>query len=154
MADDYTEALLEWLQTHDDATSIRDLIVGGAEGIVEAGELTASLLTAAETTRLTTPTNQVLILSVQDWGEEPNPRHTEQWYQFVVLRIIDRRRGYSNVRQVRKAIKGLLNKMPRNVPGVGLGIPRYQKRGGHQWDARFNVTFEAITLRVDVTEEL
>jgi hypothetical protein len=151
MATDYAEALLAWLQTHDDAASIRTKIVGEADGIVEAGELTASLLTAAEETRRTSPAEQVLALSIQDAGEEPNPRHLNQLYQFVVVRILDRRRGYSNVRLVRKAVKAVLDQMPRTVTDVGVGIPRYRGRSGHRWDSVFNVTFEAITLRVDIT---
>lgn len=152
MATDYAEALVVWLQTHDDAESIRDLIVNGATGIVESGDLTASLLSSAEATRRTTPTAQALALAVQDAGEDPVPRHKGQFQQFIVLRIYDRGRGYSNIRAVRKAIKDTLGNMPRAITGEGVFIPRYRGRSGHRWDPAFNISFEAITLRVDVAQ--
>ena len=153
MATDYTEALLDWLRNHNDAASIRALIVAGADGIVESGKLTANLLTSSEATRRDSPAAQALALSVQDAGEDLHPRHQHQAYQYVVVRIYDRRRGYTNIRAVRKALIGLLDKMPRSIADVGVGIPRYRGRSGHRRDSAFNVDFEAITLRIDITRK-
>lgn len=133
------------------ASDLRDLIVDGADNVLESGDITEAVLENAVTTRRTaSELSKALALAVQDAGERPDPRMSGHYLQFVVVRVYDRGRGYRNIRSVRIELMSLLraSKFTQNVAaGLGRGIldVSYNDRTGHRWDPIFAVEYEAVS---------
>lgn len=146
-------SIMVWnfLKTNALASDLRDLIVDGADNVLESGDITEAVLESAVTTRRTAvELSKALALSVQDAGERPDPRMSGHYLQFVVVRVYDRGRGYRNIRSVRIELMSLLraSKFTQNVAaGLGRGIlaVSYNDRTGHRWDPIFAVEYEAVS---------
>ena len=79
----------------------RYLVTGGADNILEAGDLSIDILNAAvKTRRDAESTSELLAVSVQDAGEDKTSV-ARIWQQTVVVRLYDRGRGYRNIRPAR-----------------------------------------------------
>ena len=147
----------DFLKTGTLASTVRALVVAGADNVFEAGDLTEDELNSAETTRRTNDTDKVLAISVHDAGEVPD-RVKHHYHQTVVIRIFDRRRGNRNIRATRLAIKNLLDpdRFRSNLDeGLGRGIlsSTYVSRTGYRWDRFYAAEYEAITYDYHVVQK-
>lgn len=152
MADyDAAEMILDLLQTSTatGAQAIRDLLVQGADSILEARDFDEADVRAAEDARRELDTEDqgvALLLSVEDLGDDPDNDR-----EFVGLRVIDRARGYTNIRAVRKAICGWLFTEEAweesSITGAGVLNLTYGGRSGHTYSREHNVELEAITVK-------
>ena len=138
------------LRTGAAAATFRGLVMLGADHVLEAGDLTESVLETAVAARRAaeTPT-KVLAAAIQDAGERPDSRLPGHYLQYVVVRLYDRGRGYRNIREARRAVMSLMNlnafhgEVLAGAQGV-LGV-EYAERTGHQWDGPYAVEYEAIS---------
>jgi hypothetical protein len=157
MATDVSEFVWDYLKTNTDAdvVAIRALLVDGAASVLEAGDVTASLLVNRESTRQDGgDMDLALVLSIQDGGEDPHP-HPDKLVQYAVVRVYDRDRGYRNIRAVRQAVQEALRELPGNVGPMGTrGLMEltYTGRTGHRFDTTFAVDYEALTFTGIVVE--
>jgi len=125
------------------------MVQGGADNIMESGDLTEVILTETITARRTAGVmTKALAISVQDSGEEA----IQDWHyaQYVTVRIFDRDRGYGNIRTVKQELIELLRGQFAEFPsGAKLGLMdcRLADRTGHRYDKLFNVEYEAIRFR-------
>ena len=148
---DISTAVCDFLKTNALAATLRTLVQGGATNILESGDVTESVLAAAVVARRTANTlSKVLAVSVQDAGERPDKQIPRHFFQFVVLRVLDRGRGYRNVREVRNELMRIMTITPfhANVLSTvdkGILTVDYDDRSGHQWDSTFAVDYEAIS---------
>jgi len=159
MAVDSSQLVWDFLKTNSQAAALRAMIVDGADNVVEAGNITEDFLAdAVSTRRADEELDKALGISVQDAGENPDPRIEGHFMQFVVVRVYDRGRGYRNIRTVRIELMALLSpKAFKENLGSGLGrgilTMSYNDRTGHQWDPAFAVEYEAVTFSFRVVKE-
>jgi len=159
MAVDSSQLVWDFLKTNTQAAALRAMIVSGADNVVESGDINEAFLEdAVSTRRADEELDKALGISVQDAGENPDPRIAGHFLQFVVVRVYDRVRGYRNIRSVRIELMALLNAaaFKENLAaGLGRGIltMSYNDRTGHQWDPSFAVEYEAVTFSFRVVKE-
>jgi len=154
MSSDFCQHLLATLKTSTDPklVTLRGLLAFGVSSIYESGDITATGLNDAEAKRRTdSRLDKALFLVLQDAGEE-RVLNTAIYNQTIVIRIVDRLSGYSNIRAVRLALLDYMRQpygaeVPSGYGQVGL---EYVGRTGHQYDRAANVEFEAITFKVHV----
>ena len=115
----------------------RDVLV---RGILEAGDITAEHLSAAQDERRRTgAVDKALAIVVQDLGEEG---FTAQCAVFVYDRY-----GYANIRAAREAvIAALINLPARLARGALISEVRFAGRTGHAIDVQFDLDIERITF--------
>jgi hypothetical protein len=118
------------------------LVVGGADNIVESGELHAKdLQSAQETRRDSADQARVLAIVVMDTGETGGQKRAASCSTFVY----DRRAGYGNIRSVREAVISALVNQPvvlkRNAAIVQV---EYRGRTGHEQFQDFDLDFERV----------
>ena len=159
MAVDSSQLVWTFLKTNSQAAALRAMIVTGASDIVESGDVNEAFLAdAVSTRRADEELDKALGISVQDAGENPDPRIPGHFLQFVVVRVYDRGRGYRNIRTVRIELMAILNAVAftQNLAaGLGQGIltMSYNDRTGHQWDPTFAVEYEAVTFSFRVVKQ-
>ena len=151
MAADVAEFTLETLKT---MAAVTDLVMNGAAGIFESGDLEMGQLAENETARrqAETPT-KLLAIVVQDAGETASDeiRHNQQ----VAVWLYDRQRGYTNIRALRKqvylALQGRSSALDDPYTGRSAMIKLlFQRRTGHMHEARMAVDFETISFSSQV----
>lgn len=139
--------------------AVRALLVDSANSVLEAGDMTAKILTDAETKRRNESiTGKALALAVQDAGEDELQRDT--FRQYVVVRVYDRFCGYRNIRAVREALKedlfgfvGVLVPAPGDTSTdrrKGVLTLKFVGRTGHRYDLNFAVEYEAVSFLATV----
>lgn len=111
-----------------------------ARGIIEAGDVTAEHLNAAQDERRkNAEAERVLAIVVQDLGEED---FTAQCAVFVYDRY-----GYTNIRAAREAIiDALVNKPAQLARGALVSEVKFAGRTGHAIDVQFDLDIERITF--------
>jgi len=143
--------------TSELATAVRDSLVDGANSVFESGDLTPVILSELEAKRVS-PTselwNKSLSIHVQDAGEVPDGA-MGTWRARVIVRALDRKRGYRNIRATRIALskmasKGTVGNLYRpgedgRIHGGAITI-RYMGRTGHRFDSNLLVDFEALNF--------
>jgi hypothetical protein len=140
----------EWaLATLKAASSVTDLLIGGADAVYETGELNAPALTEAQRTRRETAQNsKALAVLVWDRGEEDKG---DARVAYCSVYVYDRGAGYVNVRVVREAvILALVNQNVLLERDAIINTVRYAGRTGHQRIDEFELDVE----RVDFTGAL
>jgi len=153
---DTSEFVWNFLKTDAAAATFRSLITGGADNVLEAGDLSIDILNAAVASRRAAEnTSDLLAVSIQDAGEElTSVSYVRQ--QTVVVRLYDRGRGYRNIRTAREELISVLDDVGGGItPGHGMGTLEltYAGRGGHIWDKTFDVEYEGILFRARVMYE-
>lgn len=153
---DVAELLLGLLKTSEtaQAVAIRALLINSAESIIETGDLVEDNLDLAEAQRREDDNPaKALYLSVQDAGED-RIGFTSVLNQFVVVRIYDRKRGYSNIRALRDAVRAWLRGFETgylgNLDDGGVLQVRYVSRSGHRYDVAMVVEWEGLTYQATV----
>jgi hypothetical protein len=162
MADyDAAEMILDILKTSTatGAEDIRDLLVSGAGSIMEARDFDESDVQAADDARRALDEDDqavALLLTVEDLGDDPSETQADQEVQYVGIRVIDRNRGYSNIRAVRKAIKAWLFTDEAwdecSLDDAGILTLEYGGRSGHAYSPEHAVELEAITVKAKITQ--
>ncbi len=149
---DSAECVYNFLKTHINAATFRGMVWGGADNVLEAGDLTPTILAQAETARRLAPADKVLATTVQDSGEDPTAAHGVR-AQYVLVRVFDRFQGYGNLRVVRielmRILKGFYDQFDSGAEQGGLQI-EYRGRTGYRWDRVYNVEYEALTYGAQV----
>lgn len=138
MADVYAD-LGAWVLAKLRATAaVTALVMGGSAGIIEAGDLTAEALTAAqESRRETAATSKVLAVVVMDTGERD--------FTATCRIFIYDRYGYTNIRTVREVvITALVNCPVRLLRNACINQVKYAGRSGHAISQPFDLDLEAL----------
>lgn len=146
--------LAAWAVATLQATSaVTTLVVDGASGIVESGELEPQQVQAAQTKRRNIPPpapgapavqSPVLAIVAQDLGEEE--RGGKRWTTVAVM-LYDRGQGYSNIRAAREAVLAALINQPVRLPRwAGVVQVQYLERSGHMRFAESDLDFEQIIM--------
>jgi hypothetical protein len=145
--------------TSAEAAAIRAVLVDGANSILETGDLTPAVLSELEGKRvLGSPLwDRALCITVQDAGEEPDGAQG-RYRAFVVVRVMDRKRGYRNIRATRIALckaitpTGIIGNLYRPAGDGrtygGALIVEYAGRTGHRSDPNFGIEYEALSFEV------
>ncbi|MBN1261086.1 MAG: hypothetical protein JXB35_10435 [Anaerolineae bacterium] len=127
------------------AAGVTALVVDGASGVVESGDLDAQTLEAAQLTRrglAVAKRGKALAVLVQDLGEQPQGETRQAACSVFVY---DRGAGYANIRTVREAvITALLHEPVRLVRGAGIVALSYSGRSGHLRFDDFDLDYEQI----------
>jgi hypothetical protein len=148
---DAAAAVLAYLQSDAAASVVRDILVADAY-LKEVGDYIGDDLSEAESLRRTVgDLTKVLGITVQDDGEEPITNQ-EINRQTIVIRVLDRRRGYTNIREAREAILWVLSAPVRYtlVSGQkGVMQLRFSGRSGYQYSPEFYADYEAIEFVCD-----
>lgn len=151
MAADVAQFTLAYLKA---TSAVTDLVIDGAAGIFESGDLTMQQLAENETTRrdAETPT-KLLAIVVQDAGE--NAADEMRHNQRVAVWLYDRERGYTNIRAVRKqvylALQGRSSALDDPYTGRSTMIYLlFQRRTGHMHEPRMAVDFESLSFSSEV----
>ena len=133
--------------------SVRSLVVGDVDGILEAGDMTREILNRMETARRDQETvsrvERALCLAVQDDGEEVLSTAFRQ--KRIIIRIYDRFRGIRNIRLVREALIQALDQHagtlePFNNQRRAILVIQYMGCAGHRRDADLAIDFDALTF--------
>lgn len=155
MAADCAALALATLQA---TAAVTDLIMAGASGIFESGDLFMEDLAAVEESRRddNTPT-LLLAIVVQDSGMEA--RNERESTQRVTVWLYDRQRGYANIRTVRKQVYSALQDLssPLTDPATGytaLVNLMIASRTGHRHDHRMALDFESMRFEGLVHQDL
>lgn len=152
MPKDAAQAALDILRADSTVTS---LVTGGANNILDSGDMRMQELADAEEERRSISGTGVLGVSVQDGGEVQ--QRDQLTRQTVIVRALDRLNGFEAIRSVRFAIvKTLKHKSAAFDDNQGAVVNfRYQARTGHRVDRTYGVHFEAITFvaTVQYTED-
>jgi len=162
---DAASAVVYFLKSGTGAAAIRDLVQGGADGILEAGDLTPTILTEQETARRDAGASAdglVLCIDVQDAGDRLVA--VDKRLQTVIVRIYDRERGYRNIRAVRDQIIKDLHETDldgdvslSDVDGQTRAFLElsYLERSGLHYLQRYAADFEAIAFKgiIDIEED-
>ena len=139
----------EWVLSHLKAdTTVTSLVMDAAVGFIESGELMSKDVEEAERIRLesdATLGTLTLRVLVQDTGE----------YQFegdIFARcsvfVLDRRKGYRNIRAVREAILSSVVARSVNLTRDAYIVKlRHMGRSGHATMQNFDLEYERIDLQ-------
>ena len=144
---DMAEVIFNYLKLDADAATLRGYIQGGADNILEAGDLTEEIVAQAIADRRAAGDyNKALAIAVQDAGEEEIDRFTKA--QNVNVRIYDRDRGYRNLRMCKLEIVRLLGGDFEEEMTAGIGVAHmatfFVGRAGHRWDRIYDVEYEVL----------
>lgn len=141
--------LAEWTLTElGNNSTVTDLVINDASGIIESGELVMRWLEEQERTRVendATLGSRVLAIEVMDTGEFS---FEGVRYARCSIFIVDRGKGYSNIRVVREAVLVALLLKP-----VPLARDAFIKklghlgRSGHSIHESFDVDFERVDFQ-------
>jgi len=135
------------------------MIVSGADSVYEAGDLTATILSRElEQRRTDVAPTKILAVSVQDAAERPSRRHGSISEQTVRIRLLDRDKGYRNIRTARVELMEQLktNNFRVNVASghnIGILTITWVGRTGHMRDAALSLDFEVITYNLTVVRK-
>lgn len=141
--------LAAWtLATLKATAAITDLLVGGPDGVLESGELSAKSLKAWEKTRLETPALQGRVLAVLtvDTGEQ---KKDNEFTASCSVFVYDRGSPspYSVIRPMREAVlTALLDQNVLLPRGAVIVSTKYAGRTGHDVFVEFDLDFERIDL--------
>lgn len=126
-------------------TDVTDLVIEGATGIVESGDLSGEDLQAAQATRRETgEVGKVLAVLVMDTGESGGVSGKTASCSIYVYD----RGGYSNIRAAREAvITALLNQPVSLARGAYIVQAQCTARSGHGKFEEFNLDFERVDFR-------
>jgi len=156
---DGATCIWNYLKTHADLASFRAMIVSGADGVYEAGDLTSVILSREVEQRRSdvTPT-KILAVSIQDASEKPSRRQEYLSEQVVHIRLLDRGKGYHNIRTARVELMERLkpNNFRVNVSdnqGIGILTIRWVGRSGHMRDRALALDYEVLTYALLVMRE-
>ena len=161
---DGASAICEFLKTSTEplVLAVQNLVVGGSDGILEAGDVTPEVLKSQESARfLATPADgsysQVLAISMTDGGEEVIDDETV--LQHVVIRAYDRKCSNRNIRTVRTALKKVLHHTSVHLStdqGVLQGMLDLVYAGslGHRFDTTFGVEYDVFNFVATVVQRL
>ena len=147
------------LKTHADLTAFRAMVVSGADGIYEAGDLTAVILSReVEQRRTDVAPTKILAVSVQDAAESPSHRHESISEQTVRIRLLDRDKGYRNIRTARVELMNQLKSrnFRANVAlthGIGILTIAWVGRTGHMRDSALSLDYEVLTYNLTVVRK-
>lgn len=122
--------------------NVTALVVNGAVGVVESGEIDPKVLEDAQRTRRSEGwTTRVLTVFVMDTGERGSPgNRTTSCSVYVCDRA-----GYGRIRLVREAVLTALLDLPISlVRDAHIVKVHYAKRSGHQKFDEYNLDFERI----------
>jgi len=153
---DASSSLVAFLKTNTKAADTRALIQGGATNVMESGDITPVILSAAVDARRTANAmTKVLAIDVEDGGEEKQDVETR--VGLVIVRLYDRDSGYRNIRNIREQIikdvgldfSDTLTAVDGRYGGV-LSL-EYLRRSGHRYDRTYQVDWEALQFRTYVT---
>jgi len=136
-----------------DTDAVCDLVVGGADGILETGQLSAQALQAAQVTRREDEeeAGKVLAVLVWDRGEGGDVRAREATCSVLAY---DRGKGYANIRTVREAvIAALVGQNAVLARGAMVVKVRYDGRSGHQTLDEFDLDAERIDFTGPILAE-
>jgi len=154
MADivDLSGALADFLRTNDAAAPVRELIVGGAAGIMDAGDVTPTLLSTLQAAR--EDEGKILAVSVWDGGEEPTNIVT-QFRQRAVVRGFDRFNGYGALRNFKETLAALFREGARPLAFTagksrGLLSVRYVGFAGHHYDTAYQTDYVPLSFNAIV----
>lgn len=151
MAADVAEYVLQTLRV---TSAVTDLVMGGADGIFESGDLDMKHLAQIEADRRDAGNpGRVLAIIVQDAGEEALDKRRHK--QRVAVWLYDRQRGYTNIRTVRRqvylALQGRSSGLDDPYMGRSAMIQLlFQNRTGHRHEHRAAVDFETVTFTSEV----
>jgi len=156
---DGATCIWNYLKTNTKMADFRAMIVSGAGGVYEAGDLTAKILSREVEQRRTdeTPT-RILATSVQDAPEKPSRRQESISEQVVRIRLMDRGKGYHNIRTARVELMERLkpNNFQANVSadqGIGILTIKWVGRSGHMRDTSLSLDYEVLTYALLVMRE-
>jgi len=156
---DGSTCVWNYLKTHSNAAALRAMIVSGADGVYEAGDLTAKILSReVEQRRTDVAPTKILAISVQDGPESPTRRHVRITEQIVRIRLLDRDKGYRNIRAAREELMEQLqpNNFRANVElghGVGIATINWVGRTGHMRNTTLPADYEVITYNLTVVRK-
>ena len=156
---DTSIAVWDFLKTSSLAATMRGMLIGEANNVLEAGDVKESILSDAVNARRTATTlDKALVVSVQDAGERPDPRMSGHFLQYVVVRVFDRNRGYRNIRTIRDELMQIVTLSSFNTNELsaahrGILAVSYEDRTGHQWDSSFAVEYEAVSFSFRVLKK-
>lgn len=152
---DLAEYALEVLKA---TSAVTDLVMNGATGIVESSDVTAQAITDAQTTRREADNPaKVLAIGVHDAGEKAlDARRSEQR---VVIWLIDRERGFANIRPAMKAVyaalQGKSTALTSPLEGRTAAITiEMESRTGHLLDLAFDINLEVMTFKAIIYLDL
>lgn len=160
---DASSLVFSALKDGDLGAAVRALLVNGADSVLEAGDMTAKILTDTESARRADPSleGKALALAVQDAGEDRLQRGI--FRQYVVVRVYDRFCGYRNIRAVRQVLRVALHGfvgvlvptpgVPSTVMRKGVLTLGLVGRTGHRFDLNFAVEYEAVSFLASVEQE-
>jgi len=156
---DGSTLIWDHLKTNADLAAFRAMVVSGADGIYEAGDLTAKILSREVAKRRTdvAPT-RILAVSVQDAAERPSHRNRGISEQTVRIRLLDRDKGYRNIRTARVELMNQFKpgNFRANVDsgqGIGVLTITWVGRTGHMRDAALSLDFEVLTYNLTVVRK-
>ena len=129
----------EWATaTLKTASAVTVLVVAGAAGIMESGDLTSQDLEAAQKTRLDANGTKVLAVLVMDTGETNGQASCSVF-------VYDRGQGYTHIRAAREAVIATLLDgavvLARNAHIVQV---LYRGRTGHAVFEDFSLEYERV----------
>lgn len=140
------------------STAVCDLVVGGADGVMEAGYVSGTVISEAEQTRrdmierhAQNADSRVLAVVVQDFGEvKRGGGRASSCGVFIYDRY-----GYERIRAAREAvISAIVNRAANFVRDADCVQVRYWDRIGHAIDATFDVDFERVRFLAPLVAEL
>lgn len=150
---DTAQALLDFLQHHEAAAPIRELVYGN---ILEAGKLTSKMLQDWHHARVQAEaTGTILAVTVHDTGDARVGAMMQEW---PVVRLYDMQNGNDNLRVVREALLELVRKWfehsTLSLDERSLLILQYRGgRTGFRRSPEYAADFEAIPLVAEIVPE-
>jgi len=150
---DASQMVYEFLRTSSDprAQAIRTELVLGEASVIESGWLVEASIQQSLQARDANPAmfGKALCIIVQDAGDT-QLRQAGNYDEYIVVRIVDRARGYKNIRRVKEALKKNLYGIVGNLTAGGSGATgvRYVTRTGHRYDPNYHVEYDALSFAV------
>jgi len=139
--------LAEWaLATLRSDGDVCSLVVGGASGVVESGEVDPKALELAQRTRRESETggvvsSQVLAVFVMDTGEQSG---NGTWRGSCSVYVCDRG-GYGRIRTARDTVLSALRGRPANLSrNRHVVMVQNPARRGHEKFTEYNLDYERI----------
>jgi len=124
----------------DDITACA-AVVGGADGIIESGNVDPQALDDAQRARRDSGNDQVLTVIVMDTGERGGTGEREGSFSVYVCD----RGGYGRIRAARDAVLAALASRPVQLTrGRHVVMVRYLARTGHERFTEYNLDYERI----------
>jgi hypothetical protein len=143
--DDLALWALALLKANEDVTG---LVVAGAAGIMESGNLAAEALQDAQVTRRETgEADKVLAIVVVDTGEKGR---VSSKTTSCGIYVCDRG-GYGNIRAAREAVIIALLNQPVSLARSAMSVDvQYAARSGHMRNVEFNLDYERVDFSGDL----